>query len=163
MLELTEKQRETFFHRSYKAVDGLWFMKLEEELGFDMALDIDERVWKIMPKIQARLLFSFSNMEKNIISLRECLTTRLDLEGFEFTVDELKPHKGFQICVTRCPWQDIIHDAGRDHLGATIGTRICTAEYKTWAEEFDKNISFSLGDQLCEGAEKCMLKFTRQD
>jgi len=54
MLKLTDKQIVEYFKRSYTAVDGLWFMKVEEIYGFDTALDIDEEVWKVMPKIQAR-------------------------------------------------------------------------------------------------------------
>jgi hypothetical protein len=55
MLKLTDRQIADYFHRSYTAVDGLWFMKVEAACGFDTALDIDTGVWKVMPKIQARM------------------------------------------------------------------------------------------------------------
>ena len=56
MTRLTEEQKTEYFRRSYTAVDGLWFMKVEEAYGFDNALDIDDEVWKVLPKIQARML-----------------------------------------------------------------------------------------------------------
>ena len=54
MLNLTPEQTADYLHKSYAAVDGLWFMKVEEAEGFDKALDIDEKVWQVMPKIQAK-------------------------------------------------------------------------------------------------------------
>lgn len=42
-----------------QALDGLWFLKIEEEFGFDKALEIDDKVWKIYGKIEARRLRRF--------------------------------------------------------------------------------------------------------
>jgi hypothetical protein len=50
MNKLSNKQIIEFFHRSYKAADGLWFMKTEEKYGFNTALEIDKEVWKSYPK-----------------------------------------------------------------------------------------------------------------
>jgi hypothetical protein len=58
MIQLTPEQIAEYYHRSYTVVDGLWFMKIEEKYGFDAALDIDKEVWKVFPKMQARLLKS---------------------------------------------------------------------------------------------------------
>ena len=54
MAGLTNKDRAEYYNRSYKAVDGLWFVKAEEQFDFDTALELDKEVWKVMPKIQAR-------------------------------------------------------------------------------------------------------------
>ena len=40
-----------FLHRSYTAVDGLWFVKVEESSDFDHALELDRQAWAIMPKL----------------------------------------------------------------------------------------------------------------
>jgi len=37
MAELDSQQIIEYFHRCYKAVDGLWFMKVEEKIGFAAA------------------------------------------------------------------------------------------------------------------------------
>jgi hypothetical protein len=56
MTKLSSQQVAEYFNRSYKAVDGLWFMKVEEKYEFDVALELDNEVWKVMPKIQARMI-----------------------------------------------------------------------------------------------------------
>ena len=63
MTDLSLQQVADYFNRSYKAVDGLWFMKVEEKYGFDSALELDNEVWKVMPKIQARMIKSFLGLE----------------------------------------------------------------------------------------------------
>ena len=52
----SDKDKAEYYHRCYKAVDGLWFVKTEQMYDFDSALEIDQEVWNIMPKIQARFL-----------------------------------------------------------------------------------------------------------
>jgi hypothetical protein len=37
-MSLQDKDVREYFHRSYTAVDGLWFVKVEEKYGFDKAL-----------------------------------------------------------------------------------------------------------------------------
>lgn len=54
MKDLTEMDKTEYFRRSYRAVDGLWFMMIEKKHGFDEALELDEAVWRVLPKIQAR-------------------------------------------------------------------------------------------------------------
>ena len=89
MLELSDKQVADFFRRSCIVVDGLCFMKAEEKQGFAAALDLDDEVWKVFPKIQARLLKSISGVTSGMDTLSECHTTKLALEGFEFSVNSL--------------------------------------------------------------------------
>jgi len=44
MTKLSSQQVADYFNRSYNAVDGLWFMKVEEKYGIDAALDLDNEV-----------------------------------------------------------------------------------------------------------------------
>ena len=159
MIELTDKQIAEYFHRCYKTVDGLWFMKVEEKYGFEVALDIDVEVWKVMPKIQARKLKSFCNLDKGIDALLECFTTKLHLDGFIFNVEKFKDDKGFKIIITDCPWHNTMVKSGREHLSGKIGTRICNTEYSIWAKEFGDDIKFELESQICNGSQSCILKF----
>ncbi|MCJ7722279.1 DUF6125 family protein, partial [Candidatus Bathyarchaeota archaeon] len=66
---MSSQQVADFFNRSYKAVDGLWFMKVEEKYGFDAALELDNEVWKVMAKIQARKIKSFLGLKNAPITL----------------------------------------------------------------------------------------------
>jgi hypothetical protein len=88
MNTLTNKQIIEFFHRSYKAADGLWFMKIEEKYGFNTALEIDKEVWKVMPKVQARMIKSMLRKNEGEAALLESLTAKLFLEGFKFKVEQ---------------------------------------------------------------------------
>ena len=56
MTGFSDKDKAEYYHRCYKTVDGLWFVKTEQMYDFDSALEIDREVWNIMPKIQARFL-----------------------------------------------------------------------------------------------------------
>ncbi len=57
MKHLTDQQVAECFHRSFTAVDGLWFMKVEEKHGFEATLEIDYEVWKVLPRIRAQEAF----------------------------------------------------------------------------------------------------------
>jgi len=159
MLELTERQIGDYFKRNYTAVDGLWFVKVEEKYGFETALDIDDEVWQVMPKIQARKLKSMGQLEEGLDALGECLTTKLTLDGFAFTAEQSNDGNTLKITLSECPWHDIMMRSEREHLSGKVGTRICKTEYSVWAAEFGDRIIFELQDQICKGRKCCKLVF----
>ena len=55
-----------YLRRSYFAVDGLWFMMLEDELSFEKALEMDVKVWGVVPKIQARTQLQIPLLEDTL-------------------------------------------------------------------------------------------------
>ena len=157
MTDLSLQQVADYFNRSYKAVDGLWFMKVEEKYGFDSALELDNEVWKVIPKIQARMIKSFLGLENGSAALLKSLITKLELEGFKFTVK--KKDKGFRITITNCPWHNLMIKSGRENLAKLVGKTICTTEYQVWTSEIEKNITFKLISQKCDKSEHCILDF----
>jgi len=159
VIELDNRQKAEFWHRSYAAVDGLWFMKVEEKYGFDASLDVDNEVWKILPKIQARTLRALGEIKDGIGGLFECLTTKLHLEGFAFKAERDGDGAGFKIIISRCPWHDLMVKSQREELSGKVGSLICNTEYSVWAGEFGDGISFKLEDRICEGSESCVLCF----
>ena len=161
MKVLHEADKALYFQRSYIAADGLWFMKIEEKHGFDEALETDCAVWRVMPKIQARFLKSLTRMEQGLNALHECLTTKLDLEGFRFET-QWDSDRMFIISIWWCPWYDALVKADRTHIAAKIGKCICTAEYSVWAREFGETIMFEMLDYLCAGSRCCMMKFREE-
>ena len=153
-----------YFRRSYTAVDGLWFVKIEEQLGFERALEIDREVWKVMPKIQARALRASTGQQRGLSALHRCLSTKLRWEGHEH--DSILSGDGhtLEIDIRRCPWHDLMVKSGREHLSGRVGRAICETEYAVWASEFsrgetDVGIRFALRRLLCEGAPTCVLRF----
>lgn len=159
MRKLTFEQIADYYRRSFITVDGLWFMKLEERYGFDTALDIDNDVWKIQPKIQARILKELFKLDKGIDALYECLTTRFNFDGYDFKARKTDNGNGFTVTISDCYWHNMMVGAGRTHLSGKVGTMVCTTEYKTWCAEFGDDISSRLGQQICTGDEVCELKF----
>ena len=160
MAELDSQQIIEYFHRCYKAVDGLWFMKVEEKIGFDSALDLDHEVWKVMPKIQARMIKSFLGLDSGIDALLESLVTKLELEGFKYAAE--RNENGFSIAITDCPWHNLLIKSGRKNLAKLVGKKICTTEYQVWTSEIDKTIKFKLKSQKCDKSEQCILDFVKQ-
>jgi hypothetical protein len=159
-MELSQEQTAEFFRRSYTAIDGLWFMKLEERYGFDAALDIDNEVWKVFPKIQARALKGMLKLTGGEGAFLECFTTKLGVEGFAFQVERRSPD-GLRISISRCPWHDSMVKSGREALSGKIGACICDTEYSTWAAEFDERLRFTSISRICQGAQRCVLEFCR--
>jgi len=159
MTELGCQQIINYFHRCYQAVDGLWFMKVEEKIGFDSALDVDHEVWKVMPKIQARMIKSMLKLDNGADALFKGLTTKLELEGFKFKAE--KNENGFRITITDCPWHNLMIKSGREKLSGIVGTTICGTEYPVWVSEFDKTMQFKLKSQKCKQSEYCILDFEK--
>jgi len=160
MTKMSSQQIADYFNRSYKTVDGLWFMKVEEKYGFDTALELDHEVWKVMPKIQVRMIKSFLGLENGSDALLEGLVTKLELEGFKFKAEKTK--NGFKITIFDCPWHNLMIKSGREHLSKLVGKTICNTEYQVWASEIEKTIKFKLRSQKCNKAEQCILDFVNQ-
>jgi hypothetical protein len=156
MKQINDKQVAEYFRRSYTAADGLWFMKVEERHGFDTALDIDNQVWLVLPKIQARMLKSMLNLDNGMKGLYQGISTRLALEGFEFQAENYD--KGFRIIVEKCPWHEVMIKSGREHLSEKVNSLICSTENSVWASEFG-DIIFEPEAQICKGSTGCILRF----
>jgi len=159
MTKLSSEQVIEYFNRSYKAVDGLWFMKVENRLGFNAALELDNEVWTVMSKIQARLIKSFLGLETGSDALLESLMTKFELEGFKGKAE--KNENGFSITITECPWHNLMIKSGRENLAKLVGKTICNTEYQVWASEIEKTIKIKLKSQKCDESEQCILDFVR--
>lgn len=154
--QMTNRQIAEYFRKSYTAVDGLWFMKVEERYGFEAALQMDEEVWRVLPKIQARMLRAMVGLDKGMEGLYQATMTRLSLEGFEFESEKGKD--GFEVHISRCPWHDLLVKSGRESLSERVGDLICGLENAVWASEFG-DIIFKRDARICKGEGKCVLRF----
>jgi hypothetical protein len=172
MTDLTEEQKTEYFRRSYTAADGLWFMKVEEKLGFDEALRLDEAVWKVLPKIQARALKGMMHLECGLHGLQQALSVRLALEGFDYEMETRED--GFDVIVERCPWHDLMIKSGRGNLSEKVSDLICRVENSVWASEFaggkgeveegeGREIGFEREERICRGEGRCVLRFCKQE
>ncbi len=142
-----------YFKKSYLAVDGLWFVKLEEELGFDYALELDRRVWEILPKIQARRVRELLKIDDNGFNpFIEAVKVKLVGEGYNHKIDKKK----MTVTIVGCPWHEIMKKTNREHLSEAVGRVICATELGVWAREF--GLKSSLDERICSASTSCVLK-----
>jgi hypothetical protein len=136
-------------------------MKAEEKYDFDAALELDAKVWQVMPKIQARMLKTLADSGNGLKDLLECLATKLALEDFSFTTEDNTDTGNFSVIISNCPWHNLMVKSNREHLSNKIGSLVCQNEYEVWAKEFGADIFFKLDGQICAGAGCCILRFRR--
>lgn len=160
MADLNDKQIAEYLHRCYSAVDGLWFMKVEERFGFDTALEIDNEVWKVMAKIQSRKMKELLGKEEGLEALKECFLTKLRIDGCEVTSEETADGRGFRAIITKCPWHSYMVRSGRAQLSDKVGSRICNTEFSGWAAEFG-DIEMKLESRICQGDKLCTMRFSQ--
>ena len=160
MSEYSDETLKKYFKRSYFAVDGLWFMKIEEEYDFDTALELDRRVWEILPKIQARKVRELLDIKGNgIEELFKALKLKLSAEEYEFQIEKLNHDKGV-IEIDSCPWIKLLKKSDRAHLCEKISGVICSTEFRVWASEFGRDIKFDQKRGECLSKGHCKLIFT---
>ena len=162
MIPLTDEQRAEYLRRSYTAVDGLWFMKVEEKYGFDHALEIDDEVWKVLPKIQTRVLKTMMNRGEGIAACFDCLQAMLSLDGFSFRMEPTDHNRSFRVVIDVCPWYNTMVESERGEFAEQVGTRICNSAFSVLAAEFGDDIRFEMPHQICKGDDGCILQFTKQ-
>jgi len=141
----TDRRLVEYLRRSYTAVDGLWFMIVEQAHDFDHALDLDEQVWQIMPKLQARKAREVLDISGNSLEdLIACFTLKLQADGHQFRVEQ-EPGE-VQFIITCCRWRELLRRSRREHLEQRISNIIWPAELRGWCSEFDDQFNFEYGE-----------------
>ncbi len=170
MKKLTEKDKREYLYQNYIKVDGLWFIKTEENYGFDRALELDKEVWEVLPKMQARFLKKRLELDNSMDGLLEALRIKMELDGFKINAGIKSTKTGnkkstsaqdkiLQVEINDCPWHNIMIKAKRENLSEKIGSLICRTEYSAFAKEFNKDFNVEIKDQICDGCRKCLFQF----
>jgi hypothetical protein len=127
-----------FLHlRDLWAVDGLYYIGIEEAFGTEAATEIDRKVWEVMGKIEARRLKELFGIKGNDIpSVMKALRHSgwaLDLEDKEIIVEEMR---GI-IRNVRCRVQNTRIKKGLSEFGCKP---VRWGFLKAFAKEFNPNI-----------------------
>jgi hypothetical protein len=155
----TPEQLIEMLRRSYGAVDGLWFVMCEERLGFETALELDDAVWQVMPKIQARKARQVLGLTGHTLDeLARALGLKLAAEGHTFEVSQTAER--LEVRVDECPWHDALAKSDRMHIATQVARVICTNEANGWATEFGQQAGFDFAAGKCCGGECCRFVFT---
>ncbi len=126
-----------FMHlRDLWAVDGLYFLGIEERWGTEAATEIDKNVWAVMGKIEARRIKKFLNNGNDIPSMMEALrlsSWALDIEDKEYEIGEneaIVRNKNCRVQNTRI----------KKGLGEFPCKQVRWEFLKAFAKEFNENI-----------------------
>ena len=149
-----------YFKRCFLAVDGLWFMMIENTDSFEKALEVDRKVWEVLPKIQARKIKELFRMEGTIEQyLIKALEFKLAAEDF---VSELqREDSSIRIIIKECPWLALLRKSKREHLAEKISDAICMIEYSVFAGEFVDGLDFDVTSRRCSGDQVCTFVLRR--
>jgi hypothetical protein len=152
-----------YLRRSYTAIDGLWFMKVEERLDFDEALLLDVAVWKVMAKIQARKACELLGLQgATLAELLAALELKFAAEQYMYEIRRPSPDSA-EITVTGCPWMVLMEKSGRMHLADRVANAICGVEYEAWAKEFGSGITTAVGERRCNGDPVCRIVLEQEE
>jgi len=150
----TDAQIADFLRRSYFVVDGLWFVKIEERRGFEEAMALDEAVWDVMSKVQARKARALLGIEGGSVEdLARAFQLKLAAEGHGFDI-EVSAREAV-LTVRLCPWYEILKSSGRTGIAELIADRICKREFGGWAKEFGRTIEVAFEGRLCVESDQC--------
>lgn len=148
-----------YLRRSYFAVDGLWFMMIEDEFSFDKAMEEDEKVWRVLPKIQARMAKKLLEIDGNdLLDFLKAIKVKLEAEEYSYRIN-ISEENHVQIAINKCPWYDILKKANREHIASRIADSVCFLEFQVWLSEFDNNYTVSFESRCCTGNSECLLNF----
>lgn len=147
-----------YLRKCFVSVDGLWFMKIEEDADFKKALEIDIAVWKVLPKIEARTIQELLSLGRGIEALHAGLGFKLAAELYSHALSPVREDV-FTLDVHDCPWVKHIKKAGRAHFIERIAASICPAEYGAFTAEFGKSISIEHQHGDCAQHGRCRFVF----
>jgi len=142
----TDRRLIEYLRRSYTATDGLWFMIVEQAHDFEHALALDEQVWQIMPKIQARKAREVLDIAGNSLDdLIACFTLKLQADGHQFRIE--RSDNEVRFIITHCKWRELLRKSDREDIEPRISTVIWPAELAGWCSEFGGQFEFDYTDE----------------
>jgi hypothetical protein len=119
------------------AVDGLYYMGIEEKWGTDEATEIDRKTWEVMGKIEARKLKKFLNITTDDIP---SMMHALDHSGWALDLDD----KEVEVEPTRAVLRNISCRVQNTRIKKGLGEFGCKPVrlgfLKAFAKEFNPNI-----------------------
>lgn len=136
------------------AVDGLWFLEVEREMGFKKAFEIDLEVWKRYGRIIIkRIKKSFGIEGEDLDTFLEILELLCSIDGTQFEIIE-KFEKEAVLSIKFCPWWENLKRAKRENLVRC--DIVDNTIFPEWASAFNPKLTFDLrksipaGDKICE-------------
>ncbi len=115
-LGLSQDELDELLEKAFTAVDGLWFLGVEEAVGFEKAMEIDIKVWARFSETIAKRLKKMWGIEK---PTREQALRILDIIYAlgHLQVETTAEAPGRYLADTpSCPWWENLKRAGREKI-----------------------------------------------
>lgn len=135
------------------ALDGLWFLEVEKEWGYEAANKINNEVWLRCGPILVREIKKVFHLEgKTFDEVKILFGSLMELDGSAFTF-ESSDDQHLVVRISRCVWYENLKKAGRHELHDCM--RIDLALLPTWLEAINSRLVFDFGKAIPKGDEFC--------
>jgi hypothetical protein len=156
MRELSKEDRIFFFERNFITLDGLWFLEIENEVDWEIALKIDLIVWIKLLKTIIRRIKRYLKIETNTLyDIIKILAFRWSIEGWDYKIIK-NDNNEIHVEINTCPYKETMsRNPDRHHRIAAICKQMCFPFYKEIIKDFNSDITFEvtkfqgLGDDIC--------------
>lgn len=149
-----------FLRKSYFSVDGLWFLRVEAEHSPEEALKIDEQVWAIMPKVQAKKVRAILGLEGySLDNLAAALNLKFEAEGYDHEIRK-EGSNTLHLQIAKCPWFEVLKKSGRTFHAPQICDRVCAGNLVAWADQLSKDVQFRVSCKMSADAPVCEMIYT---
>ncbi|MHA1671463.1 MAG: DUF6125 family protein [Promethearchaeota archaeon] len=161
MKEITVKDKLYFFEKHFFTLDGLWMIETEKKADWNIALDIDLKVWIKLLKIIIKRLKKYLNIHgDDIIDLLEILTFRWSVEGWKYDILKIDENEVY-ISVKRCPYKSAMNrNPDRHNKIPLICNNMCKPFYREIVKEFNPSISLKRTKFMGFKADECDFHFS---
>ena len=143
------------YSKLYTALDGLWFLSVEEEYGHDVATKLDVKVWEsLIPREAERIGNARKLTGGGIEAIIEAFKLRPSFFTKEYKV--IRGENRAVVRVTRCRSLDAME---RDKREVSSCIRVLESVYPKFAKSIDSRVKFRVlkapprrfvGDTCCE-------------
>ena len=131
------------YSRLFLALDGFWFLAVEEKHGYKDAVEIDTKAWEGYFPYEARLLRNTMDIqEEGIPGIIETLKHTAFAPCMEQQIEEVSDTKGV-FAFYKCPSLEAMERAGRtEFVCEPVGTTV----FQKYAESIDPRVKVKFLD-----------------
>lgn len=156
-MEITPQQLDELRKGALTAIDGLWFMAVEEKFGFDAALELDLEVWKRYGRVLLKRLTRMLGITidpkdpPDLATINHLMEILCRIDGTQCEGEVVGDEAIFR--VTRCSWWDNLSNAGREqHIPCEF---IDNTVFLHWLQGIDEAAVFEITHSLPRGDGHC--------
>jgi len=151
------------YSRLFLALDGFYFLSVEDRFGYQAALDIDIKAWEGYFPYEAKLLRrTLGIQEEGIPGIIETLKYSAFVPCMEQRIEEVSEKRGV-FALYKCPSLEAMEKAGRNEFTCEpVGTIV----FQRYAESMDPRVKVRFLDGPPRKSPEdvsCKWEFTREE